>query len=149
MIPKIKIHQACLDKLQSQMDELKSAIAKVQESIINEDNSTAGNKFETARAMGQEELDRINRQMSICIKEFNILNQINLDRECNSIQLGAVVKTSKKTMYMCVALGKIEIDGESIFAISFVSPVGQMLLGKEVGEELVFGGKKEKITAVY
>lgn len=149
MIPKKSIHEACLTKLQSQMDELKAAIAKVQESIENEDNSTAGNKFETARAMGQEELDRINRQMSVCIKEYNILNQINLERECKSVQLGAVVKTDKKTMYMCVALGKIELNGESIFAISFVSPVGQMLLGKEVGDQLVFAGKKENIIAVY
>lgn len=131
------------------MDELKSAIAKVQESIENEDNSTAGNKFETARAMGQEELDRINRQMSICIKEYNILNQINLDRPCDSVQLGALVKTDKKIMYMCVALGKIEINKTPIFAISFVSPIGQMILGKQVGDELTFAGKKEKILEVY
>jgi len=78
------------------MDELKSAITKVQESIVNEENSTAGNKFETARAMGQEELDRINRQMSVLVKEYNILSQINLDRPCDSVQLGAVVKTDKK-----------------------------------------------------
>ena len=149
MISKSDIHTACLEKLQVQMDELKSAIAKVQESIENEDNSTAGNKFETARAMGQEELDRINRQMSICIKEYNILNQINLDRPCDSVQLGAVVVTNKKTMYMCVALGKIEIDKTPVFAISFVSPIGQMILGKQVGDELTFAGKKEKIVEVY
>lgn len=149
MISKNAIHEACLSKLQSQMDELKSAIAKVQESIVNEENSTAGNKFETARAMGQEELDRINRQMSVLVKEYNILSQINLDRPCDSVQLGAVVKTDKKMLYTSVALGKVEVENTPIFAISFFSPIGQMLLGKEVGDELVFAGKKEKIEAVY
>lgn len=145
---KSKIHEACLAKLQTQLDELQAAIAKVQESIVGEQNSTAGNKFETARAMGQEELDRLNRQLNNSIREMTILSQINPTKKCSSAQLGALIKTNKKTLYLSVAIGKLEIDDEVVFAISTVSPIGQIIIGKEKGETVAFAGKKETIDTV-
>ncbi|MBT8327591.1 MAG: hypothetical protein KJP21_07695 [Bacteroidia bacterium] len=149
MISKSDIHQACIDKLQSQIDELTSAIEKVHESVIGEENSTAGNKFETARAMGQEELERLNIQLAAHVKDMNTLIQISATKPCYSVQLGAYIETTKKKLYMCTALGKIEVGKEVIFAVSLGSPIGQVLLGKEKGDSVVFAGKSEKITAIH
>ena len=135
-------------KQQTKFEELKNARDKVQESIVGEDNSTAGNKFETARAMGQEELDRLNQTMNIAIRELTLLSNISPDKPCDSVQLGALITTDKKMMYLCVALGKIEIGKDTVFAISTSSPIGQQLMGAEKGTEVVFGGKKEKILSV-
>ena len=149
MISKSDIHQACIDKLQGQIDELQSAIDKVHESVIGEENSTAGNKFETARAMGQEELERLNIQLAAHVRDMNTLIQISPTKACNSVQLGALIETTKKKLYMCTALGKIEIGKEIVFAISLGSPIGQSILGKEVGDSAVFAGKSEKIIAIH
>jgi transcription elongation GreA/GreB family factor len=135
-------------KQQTKLEELKNARDKVQESIVGEDNSTAGNKFETARAMGQEELDRLNQTMNIAIRELTLLSNISPDKLCDSVQLGALITTDKKMMYLCVGLGKIEIGKDIVFAISTSSPIGQQLMGAEKGTEVVFGGKKEKIISV-
>ncbi|MFT7101391.1 MAG: transcription elongation GreA/GreB family factor [Bacteroidia bacterium] len=135
-------------KQQTKLEELKNARDKVQESIVGEDNSTAGNKFETARAMGQEELDRLNQTMNIAIRELTLLSNISPDKPCDSVQLGALITTDKKMMYLCVGLGKIEIGKDIVFAISTSSPIGQQLMGAEKGTEVVFGGKKEKIISV-
>ena len=126
---KSELHAACMAKLQTQLDELQSAIDKVQESIVGEDNSTAGNKFETARAMGQEELDRLNQTMNHAIKEMTLLSHISPDKPCDSVQLGAIVTTDKKIMYMSVGLGKIEMGKDTVFAISRSSPIGLQLMG--------------------
>ena len=40
---KSDIHAACMTKQQTKLEELQNAIDKVQESIVGEDNSTAGN----------------------------------------------------------------------------------------------------------
>ena len=149
MISKSDIHAACIDKLQSQIDELNSAISKVHESVIGEENSTAGNKFETARAMGQEELERLNIQLATQVKDMNTLLQISATKPCDSAQLGAFIETDKKKLYICVALGKIELDKEVVFAISLGSPIGQSILGKEKGDSIVFAGKSEIITAIH
>jgi len=145
---KSDIHAACMHKQQTKIGELQNAIDKVQESIVGEVNSTAGNKFETARAMGQEELDRLNRTMNIAVREIMLLSNISPDKPCDSVQLGALITTDKKMMYLCVGLGKIEIGKDIVFAISTASPIGTQLMGKEKGTEVVFGGKKEKIVSV-
>ena len=145
---KSEIHAACMHKQQTKIEELQNAIDKVQESIVGEDNSTAGNKFETARAMGQEELDRLNQTINIALREMTLLSNISPDKPCDSVQLGALITTDKKMMYLCVGLGKIEIGKDTVFAISTASPIGTQLMGKEKGAEVVFGGKKEKIVSV-
>ncbi|MDG2454263.1 MAG: hypothetical protein P8N47_00515 [Bacteroidia bacterium] len=145
---KSKIHAACMEKLQNQVNELQSAIDKVQESIVGEDNSTAGNKFETARAMGQEELDRLNQTMNHAIKEFTILSQISPNKPCTTAQLGAHIVTDKKELYLATGIGRLVIGEKTIFVTSPTSPVGQQLMGLEKDGELAFAGKKEKILSV-
>ncbi|MDA8886341.1 hypothetical protein N8368_02290 [Bacteroidia bacterium] len=145
---KSEIQAACMHKLQSQIEELQAAKDKVQESVVGEENSTSGNKFETARAMGQEELDRLNRQMNNFVREMNILSQISPTKPCDTGQLGALIKTDKKTLYLSVALGKVELDKETLYAISTVSPIGQLIMGKGKGDVISFAGKKEKIVSV-
>jgi transcription elongation GreA/GreB family factor len=135
-------------KQQTKIEELQNAIDKVQESIVGEDNSTAGNKFETARAMGQEELDRLNQTINIALKEMTLLSNISPDKVCDSGQLGALITTDKKLMYLCVGLGKVEIENDKVFAISTSSPIGQQLIGIEQGGVLAFNGKKEKVLAI-
>ncbi len=149
MVDKIEIHNTCLERLQSQIDELKSAIDKVHESVINEQNSTAGNKFETARAMGQEELDRLNRQLNNANVQMNMLSQIDPTIKCTSAQMGAIIKTTRKTLYLSIGLGKILLDKKPVFAISSISPIGKNIMGKEVGDKATFAGKNETITEIY
>jgi len=146
---KLTLYNACRAKIDTQLSELQSAIDKVQESIVGEENSTSGNKFETARAMGQEELDRLNRTINNAIRERNILSQISPEKECSTAQLGAVITTNRKMMYLSVGIGKIEVDGQTVFAISAISPIARSLMGLGVGEEVVFAGKKEKILAIH
>ena len=142
------IYEACMAKVNTQLAELQSAIDKVQESIVGEENSTSGNKFETARAMGQEELDRLNQTMNNAIRERNILGQISTEKNCNSAQLGAVITTDKKVMYISVGIGKIEVGEKTVYAISAISPIGQAIMGLVQGDHVLFAGKKEKIIAI-
>ena len=148
MINKTELYNQCVEKLQTQIDDLQAAIDKVQESIEGEQSSTAGNKFETARAMGHEELDRLNRQFFNLNNEMNILNQINASKSCDSVQLGALVETDKKILYLSVALGKIELNKQVVFAVSVKSPIGQAIIGKMPYDEIHIGKNTEKITTI-
>ena len=149
MINKTELYIQCVEKLQTQIDDLQAAIDKVQESIEGEQSSTAGNKFETARAMGHEELDRLNRQFFNLNNEMNILNQINASKSCDSVQLGALVETDKKMLYLSVALGKIELNKQVVFAVSVKSPIGQAIIGKMTNDEIIISNNKEKIISIY
>lgn len=145
---KSHIHAACIARQLIKIDELQNAINNVQESIVGEENSTAGNKFETARAMGQEEMDRLNKTMSIAQRELMILNNINPAKPCNTAQLGAVVTTDQKEIYMAVGLGRLVVDSKTYFVISSSSPIGLQLIGKSAGSTIKFAGKTEKIISI-
>ena len=149
MIDKTILYNRCIEKLQLQIDDLQAAIDKVQESIEGEQSSTAGNKFETARAMGHEELNRLNRQFFNLNQEMSILNQINAPKPCDSVQLGALIETDKKMLYLSVALGKIDFDETAIYVVSIKSPIGQAIIGKATNDEILIGNNKEKILAIY
>jgi transcription elongation GreA/GreB family factor len=148
MINKTELYNQSIEKLQTQIDDLQAAIDKVQESIEGEQSSTAGNKFETARAMGHEELDRLNRQFYNLNQEMNILNQINASIPCESVQLGALVITDKKMLYLSVALGKIELNNQVVFAVSVKSPIGQAIIGKMPQDKIRIGKNTEKIITI-
>ena len=148
MIDKTILYNRCIEKLQLQIDDLRAAIDKVQESIEGEQSSTAGNKFETARAMGHEELNRLNGQFYNLNQEMNILNQINASKSCDSVQLGALVETNKKLLYLSVGLGKIELNKQVVFAVSFKSPIGHAIIGKMPHDKIRIGKNTEKIISI-
>ena len=148
MINKTELYNQGIEKLQTQIDDLQAAIDKVQESIEGEQSSTAGNKFETARAMGHEELDRLNRQFYNLNQEMNILNQINASIPCESVKLGALVITDKKMLYLSVALGKIELNNQVVFAVSVKSPIGQAIIWKMPQDKIRIGKNTEKIITI-
>lgn len=134
--------------MQTQILELKAAMAKVQESVINEENSTAGNKFETARAMGQEELDRMQKQMTNQINQFALLQKINVDETYSQAQAGALIFTSDKIFFMAIALGRIVVADKNIFVISAGSPLGQALMKKKKGDTYILGNTKGIIETI-
>lgn len=149
MDSKVKIHKQCLDKMRRQLSDLQAAIAKVQEAIENEQASTAGNKYETARAMNQEKISRLHQQYQTMTKEMHVLSQIDVSKPCNSAQIGALIQTPQKNLYLSIGLGIIQIEDATIYAVSVGSPIGQSLLGKTVGDMIKMGEKTEKITSIH
>ena len=52
------------------------------------------------------------------------------------------------TYFLAAGLGKITVGEEDVFVISTASPIGQLLVGKTVGEEIVFNGVTQRILDV-
>jgi transcription elongation GreA/GreB family factor len=150
---KQKIQHYILEKLLAQKLELKGAIDKVFESVVNEENSTAGNKYETARAQGQEELDRLHRQAIANDQQIAQLKKIEelttKDIQFSEVQQGALVKTESKWIYFLMAIGRIRFNDEDVFVLSINSPLGDQMKGKKVGDEIVMAGKTEKIISLH
>lgn len=115
-----------------QLDELE--IARNSDS-----KGTAGDKHETGRAMVQLEVDRAREQLTKANDLLASFNQINFDQSASQIAVGNLVDAGNLTFLFGVGLGKIKVVEQDILAISVASPVGQQLLGKKVGDEIVVG----------
>jgi len=133
----------CIDKIEVRESVIQSKILSLEESLESESKSSAGDKFETGRAMLHIELDKQKSLTVELIKMRRILNDITVTDQQETIALGALVKTNYQQFFLSVGLGKISIalGQEEWFSISPASPIGRHLLDKKKGEAFTLNEK--------
>lgn len=119
-----------------------------KESRDNETKSTAGDKYETGRAMVQFEIEKSNVQLSKAIQLKNELAQIDLNKKLNTVVFGSIVKTNLENYFISIGLGAISVQQETFYAISLASPIGKVLNRKKVGDKVDFLGKEIIINEI-
>jgi transcription elongation GreA/GreB family factor len=79
---------------------------------------------------------------------LDVIKLINPKTTHQNIVLGSLVKTDSSNFYMATSIGKVELDEASYYIISKLSPIGQLLFNKTVGDEIVFNENHYKILDV-
>ncbi len=113
-----------------------------QEAANNETKSSAGDKYETGRAMAHLEKERLATQIETQAKLKKVLDQIDSAKTAETIGLGSLVQLGDAWYYLSVALGKVKLEDKEIFCISPVAPIGKLLQGKKIGDKVSFQGEK-------
>lgn len=124
-------------------------MAAAQASANNETKSSAGDKYETGRAMGQRERDLHARQFSELLNKQKIFLNINVEKAYETVELGSVVQTASGWFFISASFGVIDLDGQPIMAISAIAPISQAMLGKKQGDQFDWMKKRQEILAVY
>lgn len=145
---KSKVIEVLTNKLNEQLEDLQRSIASVSESIKGEEKSSAGDKYETARAMNHIELDRLNNLYGNLIKNGTMLKGISSKEKHSSVRLGSLVKTSSRYLFFCGGMGKVIIGDVNILTMSMGSPIGQLFLGKSIRDEVTFNKSTEIIEDI-
>ena len=145
---KKELHQACLLELQTRIDRIRLAVEEIQAAANEETKSSAGDKYETGRAMMQQEKDKMAHQLAINISWKNQLALLNPSEVKEEVAIGSLVITQEGKYYLSIPLGKLKLAGQVYFAISLASPIGKALLNKKVGDKIVFQGRKVSILQV-
>lgn len=141
-ISKLQIHNECLRLVEEKIQTAKSAMEAAQASANNEYKSSAGDKYETGRAMAQLERDKSAGLLADSERLKSALLQINPEKIHHKIQPGSVVVTDQGIFYLTIGLGQIQVSGSSIFVLSPASPLGKSFLNLEVGGKASFNGKE-------
>ena len=128
---KEKIITTCKLLLQQKITDLTMALASVNEAANNETKSTAGDKHETAKAMMQLEQEKLSKQLAILNLQLNDLQKIDVTKKHSVISNGSLVKTNNGMLFIGVGLGKIKVNETDVVAISFLSPLASLLIGKK------------------
>ena len=145
---KLSLHAACQAYVQQRIDAAQQAMQAAQESANNETKSSAGDKYETGRAMAQEERNRNAVQLQEALKLQAELARIDPEKPCGTVRPGALVLTSLGQFYLSISAGKLLVEGKEYFAVSPAAPMAAALNGKRAGEEALFNGKKILIAEV-
>ena len=126
---KRQVYQLCESEIASKIAQLLQVLKDLKISAANETKSTAGDKYETALAMLQIEQANVNKQLQIFKDQQLALQKINPAYQVSIVGLGSLVSTDVNYFFLSVAVGKIEVNGVIVFAISPLSPLGAKLLG--------------------
>ncbi|PSL32018.1 hypothetical protein [Chitinophaga ginsengisoli] len=127
----------------------KSAVDSAQEAANSEDKSSAGDKYETGRAMGHLEKDMYARQLAENIRELDKLQKVNTDIVYTTAQTGALVKCQQYAFFIAAGLGKQVIDDQIIFFLSPDAPLAKLLLHKKAEDTFLFNKVDMVIVEIY
>jgi hypothetical protein len=133
-------------KCSDRVNTLQKAVDNAQNAANEESKSSAGDKYETGRAMAQNDRDLYARQLIEAQNDLFIVQQIKPDETFISAQLGSLVSTSMGDFLLSISAGIIEIDGKKYMSTSMESPIGMLLKGKIKGDKIDFRGKTVTIS---
>ncbi len=134
--------------LDARLETANHAISETRFSLQGETKSSAGDKYETGRAMMQQELDKYEASKQSILQQIQSLDYLKSKTTQNTIEQGTLVVAETATFYMAFSFGSLDLDGKTMFVVSAMSPIGQMLVGKKVGDHFSFQGKMTKILSI-
>jgi len=112
-------------------------ISSNKKALSSETKSSAGDKHETGRAMLQLEMEKAGQQLAGINQMKMVLARIHIDFT-STVKLGSLIMTDHANYFLAISAGEISIEGVTYFAISSGSPIGKLLLGKQVGDTVNF-----------
>lgn len=134
--------------LNEKIDLLKSLNIAAIESRDSETKSSVGDKYETARAMADIEIQKNENQLNQLLKQRNELLKIDGLNKHDKAAYGSLIITSESNYFISVGLGKVYLKNELFMAISMASPIGNILKDKQPGDTFRFNGTDIKIEHI-
>lgn len=136
-------------QLWDQINYIDNEIMGLVSDLSNETKSSAGDKFETAREMIQQErvkLEQSKSQKSMMLSALNQLKDKTVTPTANS---GSIISTGNGVFILGLAVGKIQLKNDSvIFGLGLNSPIAREFMHKSPGDSFELNGMIYKIDLV-
>ena len=145
---KQRVHAHCLSLVQQKIEGIEAAMREAQGAANEETKSSAGDKYETGRAMMHLEKEKLASQRAEAFKLQKVLGQIDAAKQSTQVALGSLVHTNRGWFFVAVGLGNIAIEQQSCFVISPAAPIGQAMWGRRVNDHFTFNGQTIEIATI-
>ncbi len=146
---KSALYAHCLREVEGRLKAIEDSLTQIKEARNSETKSSAGDKYETSRAMMQIEEDRLNAQFLEAAAVRNSLRRIDVRAGAGVVAEGSLILTDKASYYISVGVGRVLLEGTNYFCISAQAPIAKLMLGAEAGDERSFNGRSFTIMGVY
>lgn len=149
MTKKHQLYITCLHLVEEKITGINQLIADAQASSNNDTKSSMGDKYETTREMMQIEINKLNKQLHEAQQMLLALKVIDPNKECQTVEAGAVVETDKMMFFIATAIGKVLHADANYMVISPASPLGKTMQGKKAGETATVNGATYAIRRIH
>lgn len=142
------VHAACTLNLRERILHAEAGMEEARLSGLSDTKSSAGDKHETARAMAQQELEKQATALQHLQTMEALLMRIDPTRRFSRVMPGSLVSTDQGLFYVSIALGKMEVEGNMVMAISMQAPILTLLGTLAVGGSGTFNGRQQHLLAI-
>jgi len=146
---KANTYETAISKVKEKMQTFREERNAINLGILEDNKSSAGDKFETGRETMTQGLNTVEKQLKQARFEFDELCRLQSIKGISpTVQEGSLVKIGNDLFLISISLGQINIADQKVFLLSENSPLGQSLIGKKENEEIQFRGKPMKILEI-
>ncbi len=149
IIFKKTLQKKCIAIIEERIAEFNKAMSNAQDAANNEEKSSAGDKYETSRAMNQLDKDMYAKQLFANKSELAALMLIDCNKIYLSAQAGCFIQCENYSFFIAAGLGKITYEKKNIFLLSPNAPLAKMLLKKKIGDFISFNNEEIKIINIF
>lgn len=146
---KEKLYTYCQNWIDEKIKLAQATIGNAQSSANEETKSSAGDKYETGRAMAQLEVEKGSMQLAEASKLSRLMDRFSPYTSNSTITLGSLVHTDRDWFYISVSAGKVVIDDQSVVCLSSVSPLGAQMMGLNKGQVFKFNRLPYVIEEIF
>ena len=139
----------CVAVIQQRVNGSLLSMQNAQSAANSEEKSSAGDKYETSRAMSHLEKDMHARQLAANQHELAALRGVDCSTLHIAVTTGSLVVCKECMFFIAAGLGKIFFEGETVYVIAPTAPVAAALLHKVAGDSLSFNNKIIYISGVF
>lgn len=142
------LHQKCLEIIENKLLVIQQNIDAAQQTANEDTKSSAGDKYETTRAMMQIEIENNTKRLMEVRELKKILTQIIFQNNYQFVVVGSLVMTNQGKFFISIGLGQIFLEDDKYFVVSINSPIGALLLGKKINDTIIFNQKEYQILDI-
>jgi hypothetical protein len=135
---KKQLQQLCIGMIEERIAANLALMNSAQEAANSESKSSAGDKYETSRAMNHLQKDMYASQLNANRLELAALLNINCGSIATTIGTGCFVKTKGMGFFIAAGLGKTTFENNTVFLLSPSAPVSRLLFTKTTGDSFLF-----------
>jgi hypothetical protein len=146
---KMRLMQQCIALIEKRIAANATAITNAQDAANSEEKSSAGDKYETSRAMSHLEKDMHSRQLAANRTELAALLNIDCSVLSNTIKTGSLIQCTTCSFFIAAGLGKINFEGTDVYLLSPNAPLAAMLFKKQQGDLFSFNKMELLIEVVF
>ncbi len=141
--------QNCMDAVKKRIEVIQLAIQNSQVAANAEEKSSAGDKYETSRAMSHLEKDMHSKQLAATRQELEHLMEIDCSVLYSVGAIGGLVQCQHVAFFIAAGIGKILFEEKEVYIISPAAPLAKMLLNKKPGDQIIFNKASLEIMDIY
>lgn len=145
---KQQLYFQCEQYCNIRLSNIQKTIEALQESLTSETKSSAGDKHETGRAMVQLEREKAGNQLSEIQILQEILSKVDVSKTSKTVCLGSVIITSSSNYFIAISAGELKVGDLNFYAISPITPIGKLLIGKQVGDLVSFREQEFRLIEI-